>query len=147
MNSLINRNKKTTTFEELFIQLAMNQVSKLPFTTKEEYLAWVDQWKSDFKLVMTQYKFDTWEYKKNGCIRPEKIAYYQKKLDSLPKFTVEDINRYGTLVKQFLAAYNPPCYSSFSLYLVWHMLIVRKAGKLKSHAQYVLRKQKELVPA
>lgn len=147
MKTLINRNKETTPFDSVFIQLAMNQSSKLPFTTKEEYLTWVKQWKADFKIVSQAYTRQKYEWGRDACQLPEKIARKRAKVNKIAPLTEAENARIGVLNGEFLAAYGLPSYYTCLLYLLWHMLVLRKAGKLKSHAQYVMRKQEEMAVA
>lgn len=141
MTTLIYRNKETDSFIELFNQLANDYASKLTFVTKEEYLAWLKQWKEDFKLVETQHKFEKWERMKSSCVLPNKIEMYERKLKSLPEYTAEQSKRLLEIQAKYLSDFSLKPWTIASHYVVWYMLILRKAGKIRAGKQRMLQQQ------
>lgn len=141
MHSLIYINKEVDSVEGLIYNLAEEYVSKLTFTTREEYLSWVKQWKEDVKIVTLYHTQIKYCGNRNACIRQEKIDYWQKKLDKLPSLSDEQKKRVDELMQQYLKDYNLKDWFKSSHYLFWYMLIVRKASKLRAKAQRELRLQ------
>lgn len=141
MLNLIYRNR-TQPFVTWFNQYAESyDASKLNFNTREEYLDWVKQWKEDMKIVTITHSWERYTYKQGVCQLEEKIKKYQIKLDKLPVLTPEQINRYNVRMQQFLADYDLKPWFSSSFYLVWYMLILRKAAKMKAAKQREKRLQ------
>lgn len=115
--------------------------SKLNFNTREEYLNWVKQWKEDMNIVTYKHTKNKLSWKRDACVRQDKIDRYQSMVNNMPELTEEQNARYNTLMNQFLADYGLHHYFSSSHYLVWYLLIIRKAAKIKACAQRVLRLQ------
>lgn len=135
MRTLINRNQETTSFIEIFNKLANDYVSKLTFTSREEYLAWVKQWKEEFKIVEMQHKLEKWNGGKTVCVLPHKIDAYEKKLATVISFTPEQSNRLIDIQAKYALEFNvKPCFIC-SHHLLWYMLIIRKSGKILAGKQ------------
>lgn len=112
---------------------------KLNFNTREEYLNWVKQWKEDMNIVVYQHTRNKYTYKRDACVLPVKIAKYQSLLDKMPELTDVQKARIEVLKQQYLSDYNLPSYFYHTTWLIWHLLIIRKAAKIKANAQRSLR--------
>ena len=80
MHKLIYRDQ-TLEFKALFMEAAMNHIAKLTFTTREEYLAWVKQWKEDYKNIVHFYTIE--KYNSHPATTEERIKWYANKVDKL----------------------------------------------------------------
>ena len=138
MKSIINRNY-TGSFDAVFMENAVAFSTKLTFVTREEYLAWVKQWKSDCKLVERQHKIERYCGMRDHCITETKKNYYQKRLDTIPDLTVEERAQYDALMNRFRTETGMPTWFTSSYCLVIYMLIHRKAGKLRARTQRNIR--------
>lgn len=135
MKNMIYRNETTTTFAAAFAEAAISLSTKLNFTTREEYLEWVKQWKAAYKLVEKQHRIDTYCYRRDHCITESKSAYYQKKLDAITDPNLEEKTRYSALMTNMRDFAGMKEWFSDSYWLVIYMLVLRKAGKIKAKAQ------------
>jgi hypothetical protein len=93
------------------------------------------------KIVTLKHTRYRREYKRDICKRSEKIDMHQKRLDVLPIPTEEQKTRYAILMNQFLADYELKHWFNSSYYLVWYMLILRKAAKNKASIKRAERLQ------
>ena len=139
MNTLINRNKKTTTFEAAFIQSATNYSTKLTFVTREEYLDWVKQWKEDFKLIDRHHKIQCLTWRLNVSRLQPKIDRLQKNIDRLIPLNESEIIRLKQIEAQYINDFKLHPWQVCSHYLFWYMLVKRKAGKIRANVQRTLR--------
>lgn len=144
MNTLIYRNKETTTFTSLFNQLAVDYSSKLTFVTREEYLEWVKKWKEDYKIVDAHHKITKLSGCRDSCVLPKKIEMYQKRLDNIVDLTPEQLVRLKEIEAKYLIEFNLKPWFISSHYLVWYMLIIRKAGKLRAANQRELQQKNKV---
>jgi len=145
MHILIYRNEETTTFISLFNQLATDYTSKLKFITKEEYFSWLKQWKEDYKIIDRKHKVDKFVWFRDHCVIQKKIELYQKRLDAIPDFTPEENARYAVLCDQYLSDFNLKPWFVLTRYLVWYMLIIRTASKLRANSQWHILRAEKLV--
>lgn len=131
MKSLINRNY-TGSFDTVFNENAVAFAKKLTFTTRGEYLEWVKQWKTDYKLVERQHKIVRYLGMRDHCITEVKKNLYQKKLDSVTELTVEERSQYDGIMNRFRIDVGLPTWFDSSYSLVLYVLILRKAGKIRA---------------
>lgn len=141
MLNLIYRNHELN-FDSLFMDnVHAYDAKKLNFNTREEYLNWVKQWKEDMKTVAlahTRYKLYC---KRDHCERQEKKNRHQARLNKLPELNDVQNARLEVLKNSFLVDYNLKPYFYCTHYLVWYLLVLRKAAKIKANAQRALRLQ------
>ena len=138
MKSLINRNY-TGSFDAVFMENAVAFSTKLTFVTREEYLDWVKQWKTDYKLVERQHTIEKYSYRRDHSATEAKQNHYQKILDKILDVSVEERGQYDALMNRFRTEVGLPTWFSSSYSLVLYMLIYRKAGKLRARTQRNIR--------
>jgi hypothetical protein len=126
-------------------KIAEEYSAKLKFVTREEYLAWVKQWKEDYKLIEKHHKITKYTERQAKCILPKKVEYYKNKLDKVPKLSPSEVLRLKTLEAQYLNDFGLRPWFVVSEYLVWYMLIMRKAGKLRAKQQRDIRIQQAVL--
>jgi hypothetical protein len=141
MNKLIYRNQELD-FNALFMEAAMNHTTKLTFITREEYLAWVKQWKEDYKNIVHLYTIEKWEH--HPARLPERIKYFEDRVKALkakPGFWAAEVvtKRVEEIKQQILTEYSS-MYVGRRLYaVVMYLLVARKAGKIRANTQRNLR--------
>lgn len=100
-------------FATKFKQAIEAKVSTLPFTNREEYLAWVKNWKQTYQFLSWNIRLHRLECRMTPNMREDKKVRMQKEIDSLKQKT-------GGI----------PCYG-YAL----DMLIDRHASKIQSGIQ------------
>lgn len=143
MHNLIYRNKEHAFNGLIYDHVLAYDANKLKFNTREEYLDWVKQWKEDMKIITHKHTLGCRTWKRDVCIRKDKIEKYQKLVDRMPKLTEEQNARYNARMNMFLADYELKNWFSSSLYLIWYMLIIRFAAKRKAADKRKERLQQE----
>lgn len=143
MNNLIYRSS-TTTFTAEFEKAARMHVEKLTFNTRDEYLIWVKQWKEDYKNLTATIRVSEYQWKASVACDPVRIEYFTNCLKKLPVVGPEFAIRVGQLNEQFFKEYGIRTYGNVK-YLVWYLLAVRKAGKLRSDLCYKKMREEKVV--
>lgn len=135
MLNLIYRNRDKD-FGALFMDnVHAYDAKKLNFNTREEYIDWVKQWKEDMDFVVYKHTKNKRTWKRDACVRADKISKYQACVDNMPELTTVQTTRYNELMNKFLVDYDLKHWFASSYYLVWYMLIIRKAAKIKAAKQ------------
>jgi hypothetical protein len=138
MKSLIYRGNSP--FMTAFMSEATAHASTLKFTTREEYLAWVKNWKEEYKVVERVHRIETLTGKRDRCILPRKIDHYQKLLDKVPDLTDIEKAKYHEVVGRLGIAFGLSSWMmSGSYWIVVAMLVERKASKIRANTQRNLR--------
>ena len=135
MKKLVNINKDTTSFETTFNEVANEYANKLRFTTRMEYLVWREQWKMDFAIVERNYMKERYQSRINVCQRPEKIERYTKLLGDLKTLDAAEYAILNEIREKYIIDVNPWCKEIKYIgnrQLVYYMLVIRKAGKIRS---------------
>jgi hypothetical protein len=116
----------------------------LPFNTREEYLSWVKQWKEDYKAVWRSYQIEKYTAKYNACVNVNKVAYYKKKLESIPALTEQEqvsVKRCTENARELYKDKNPEKNAyrydwtvvfTTGYWLVIFMLVQRRASKIRA---------------
>ena len=138
MKTLINKTY-TGSFDAVFMENAVSFSTKLTFTTREEYLDWVKQWKTEYKLVQRQHTIEKYSCRRNHSITAVKQNHYQKMIDKIPAITAEERSQYDGLMNRFRTEIGLPTWFACSYSLILYMLIYRKAGKIRANVQRNLR--------
>ena len=134
MKSLMYRGNAS--FASAFMSEAMAHSTALKFTTREEYLAWVKNWKEEYKIVEHKHKIDNLRQKRDRCVLQNKIDNYQKQLDKLPDLTEVQKAKYNEVVGRLAQAFGLPGWMSCNSYwIVIALLVERKAGKIRANVQ------------
>ncbi len=137
MKNLVYKNYNT--FNEELLKLAETHSKALTFITRDEYLIWVKQWKEDYKTVLQLHTIEKFTRRRDRSTLQEKIDRFQKILDKIPNLSDEQKARIEVLKKEFLSLWGLNSYTYCSHYLLWHMYVVRKAGKIRAGQQRELR--------
>ncbi len=136
MKNIIYRNHATTTFAAAFMNEAMAYSTKLEFNTREEYLAWVKNWKEEYKIVELYHKSCKLSTALDRCQLQSKKDAYQKRLDKLPNMTEEQMAKYKEISGKIASKFGLNQWiASYPYWILIGMLIERKAGKIKARAQ------------
>lgn len=136
MKNIIYRNHAVTTFASAFMSEAMAYSTKLTFTTRDEYLNWVKEWKEDYKAIEHKRKLDVLCARRDGCTLETKKDYYQKRLDKLPDLTPEQKDRCKAVSDRIAKEMGFSSWLTGDTYwTIIALLIIRKAGKIRAHSQ------------
>ena len=129
-------------FQALFIQTAMNHVSKLTFTTRDEYLVWVKRWKEDYRNIVHLYTIK--KYETHPTQLKERTKWYIDKVNHLKAESgywplSDTVKRVKDIIAQMSKEYG--CYvCSNNLYaVILYFLMVRKAAKIRANQQRNVR--------
>ena len=117
-----------------FYAKASELSSKLTFNTREEYLAWAKQWKEDYKIALSGWKYEKFSRRLSQSILPEKISYYEKKV-AASKLNEEQLARLEVIKTDYLKFMGHSLISLrwLSMYTVInHMYLIRKASKIRA---------------
>jgi hypothetical protein len=141
MQKLIYRNQ-TLAFQALFMEAAMNHIAKLTFTTRDEYLVWVKQWKEVYKNIVHLYIIDKYGWRNAHCTTQAKREWYAAKADreraKAGFWSKEEAQvKVRALEDQIKKEYG--MYVSGFYVDLMYLLVVRKAGKIRANAQRNLR--------
>jgi len=129
-----------TPFMTAFVSEAMAHANTLKFTTREEYLSWVANWKEEYKLIERAHKIDNLCWKRDRCVLPNKIEHYQKQLDKLSDLTDAEKAKYNEIVGRLAQTFGLSGWMSRDSYwIVIALLVERKAGKIRANTQRNLR--------
>ncbi len=138
MKNLIYRGNAP--FMTAFMNEAVAHTSALKFITREEYLAWVKNWKEEYKIVERKHKIDSLCYKRDRCFLQNKIDHYQKQLDAIPDLTDFEKAKYNEVVGRLAQSFGLSNWMVGSSYwIVIAMLVERKASKIRANTQRNLR--------
>ena len=140
MKTLIYRDS-TTTFQSLFDKIAEDFSSKLKFTTKEEYLAWVKNWKFEMNILDRANRVMVYSFKRDACKKQSKIDNYQKKYDSVKVLTPEEEVVWGGVKFRCTQEADINIWQAHLTVLIWYMLALRKAGKIRARKQWEAQQQ------
>jgi hypothetical protein len=137
MQKLLYRNDNDN-FQALFIQTAMNHISKLTFTTRDEYLVWVKQWKEDYRNIVHLYTIK--KYETHPTQLEERTKWYADKANHLKEkigyWPLADIAKRAEVINaQMSKEYGLYVYSNNLYYTLLYLLMVRKAAKIRANQQ------------
>lgn len=136
MNNMIHHNS-TTTFAAEFEKAARNHVEKLTFNTRDEYIAWVKQWKEDYKNLVTTRRVYNYQWKASVACDPMHVKYFTNVLKGLPAVGPDFAVRVGKLNEQMYKEYSLRSYGRYSeKYLTWYLLVIRRASKIRADMCY-----------
>jgi hypothetical protein len=137
MQQLIYRNQ-TLEFQALFMGAAMNHIAKLAFTTRDEYLIWVKQWKEVYNNIVHLYIIQKHEWHSGHCITKERQDWYMAKANreraKIGFWSKEEAQlKVKELEGQIKKEYG--MYVSRFYVDLMYLLVVRKAGKIRANTQ------------
>ena len=137
MQKLMYRNQ-TLEFRSLFMEAAMNHIGKLTFTTRDEYLIWVRQWKEVYNNIVHLYIIQKNERHAAICRTKERQDWYMARANRERAKTgfwtkAEEHIMVMELEDQIKKEYG--MYVSGLLVDIMYLLVVRKAAKIRANTQ------------